>query len=280
MKEKSLLEKFKDEVEVVIAIQKIGKATIEEIGEFTQTFGNPLKIKKIQNLCDKLQKKGIISISYTEGIKSYSMSKGIFSRGGPPIAHFNDIVSPQDESIADELKELISLLEEKKGINKGRKPDICDYYLVNVTFKLIRGNIYGFWPINSERLEHYRDQKGKIIFLPKHFRAWLRCNARLVNKTDSIKDYIGFNYGEVKLSGNTSFESGSILDGRQGRGIQKWETIPVGSEISTTFSVPATIFKKEDFREFLNRCSGDFSLRGFGGRSSQNKPIMEIVAFN
>lgn len=268
-------EKYEDEVRVCIAIQKLGKATPREIAEKLLEGDIKLSEKKISRLCDNLQKKGIVSIGYVEenglSAKSFSMAKSIFKRD-IPIAHYKDITD------YPEAKELIKELEMQKGTSKGRLPDHRDYYSVEVKWEVM-DSILGFMPFKEQGFnQHYRNNEGKIIFLPIHFRAYLKKNLRLINKSESLKDYIGYAYGEVELKGDVRVEQFPVLDGNQGRGIIKYEAIPKGSVITTKFILPESDFKKEDFRKFLQMI-GEMPLRGFGGRAVTGYGHLKLVHF-
>lgn len=268
--------KYEDEVRVCIAIQKIGKATPTEIMEKLKEEGIILAEKKIAKSCDNLQKKGIVSLNYDNGSgileKAYSLSKSIFSRD-IPIAQYKDIVDTSDP----EIKKLIDELEQKKGTSKGRLPDYRNYYIVDVKFEVV-DKVLGFMPFSKEGyLEFYRQDK-KIIFLPTHFRAWIGVNLRLVNKPESIKNYIACDYGYAQVKGKMGIVQFPILDGRQGRGINKFEVLPNGSIITTKFRVPETLFKKTEFKAFLETI-GTFPLRGFGGRAISGYGHLKILDF-
>ncbi len=267
---------YEDEVRVCIAVQKIGQATPTEILEKLQEEGIKITEKKIEKGCNNLQKKGIFSLNYdnSSGVaeKAYSLAKSIFSRD-IPIAHYKDIVDTSDP----EIKKLIKVLDQKKETNKGRLPDYRDYYLVEVEFEVV-DKVLGFMPFTKVGyLEFYRKEK-EIIFLPTHFRAWLGVNLRLVNKNESIKNYIGYDYGHVTLKGKTGVEQFPILDGGQGRGINKFESIGEGSTIKTRFRVPATLFKRTDFKSFLETI-GEMPLRGFSGRSITGYGHLKLKSF-
>lgn len=259
-------DKYKEEVAICIAIQKIGQATILEIIEKLKEWSLDITQKKIRKYCKNLQKKGLISVNYSVGESgtseiAYSMSKSIFARD-IPIANYKDIVD------SPEVKELIDELEGKKDASKGRKPDHCNYFICEVSWK-VKDKVLGFMPFSSDPdlLMHYRDGE-KIIFLPSHFRAYIGQNLRAINKSESMKNYIGYDYGTVNLDGKKLEKvEFSILDMRQGKGMRKYEVIPEGAIISTRFRIPSTDFKPEEFEDFLKNI-GEFPIRGFGGRSS------------
>ncbi len=158
-------------------------------------------------------------------------------------------------------------------MSKGRKPDHCKYYTVEVEWEVL-DKILGFMPFTSDPdlLCHYRDEKGKIIFLPAHFRAYLGQNLRIDDKSASLKNYFRTDYGYVELNGKKiEVEEMFIVAGhggqRMGRGMRKYEIVPAGALIRTRFGVPGTDFKPKEFEEFLSKV-GEFPIRGFGGRSS------------
>lgn len=264
MDKKIEFDEYQEETGVCLAIQKIGQATIPEILKKLKEWKFNIEPQKVKKYCKNLQKKGLISLNYTtvNGISTnaYSLSKSIFQRD-IPIAHYKDIVD------SDLVKEFIEKTEEKKNASKGRKPDHCKYFSVNVVW-IVKDKVLGFMPKDDpDFLQHYRDGE-KIIFLPAHFRAYLGQNFRLLDKSESLKNYIGTDYGEVRLNGKKlEVVEFSILDGHQGKGMRKYEVIPAGASISTKFRVPETDFKPEEFKSFLKEI-GELPIRGFGGRSS------------
>ena len=264
-----------NELRVTLAIQTLGKATDQEIYDRLIKEGFDITLKKVQKATTNVQKRGLISINYDNSsgyaVKAYSMSKSIFSRGGAPLAHYKDIIKEDDIF----YKEFIESYEQKKNINKGRLPDHRDYNLIEITFEVL-DKVLGFMPFTEEGfMEHYRED-GNIILLPSHFRAWVGLNLRLINKSDSLKNYIGFNKGIVTLKGKTEIVQFPILDGNQGRGINKFEVLPKGTIIKTCFQVPDSDFPKEEFMKFLKLiCSNP--IRGFGGRSMTGYGHLKIV---
>ena len=77
---------YDDEVRVCIAIQKIGKATDEEILDKLKSEGIKITLAKVTKATTNLQKKGLVSLNYDSSsgvaVRAYSMAKSIFSRGG------------------------------------------------------------------------------------------------------------------------------------------------------------------------------------------------------
>jgi len=268
---------YESEVRVCIAIQKLGKATDEEI--FNKLTDDKIKItlKQVTKATTNLQKRGLVSLNYDNSsgyaVKAYSMAKSIFSRD-IPIAHYKDMVDTEDP----EIKKLIEELEEKKKTSKGRLPDHRDYYMVEITFEVV-DKVLGFMPFTAEGfLQHYR-QGDNLVLLPTHFRAWFGKNLRLINKSESVKNYVGFSYGYVKVNGKLAIEQFPILDGNQGRGINKFEVIPAGSTISTKFRVPASDFTKTEFREFMNTIC-EMPIRGLSGRAITGYGHLLIKEYN
>jgi hypothetical protein len=269
---------YENEVRVCIAIQKIGKATAEEIKEKLEEEEIKLTLKQIQKACNNLQKRGIISLGYDSSsgyaVKSYNMSKSIFSRD-IPIAHYKDIVDTNDP----EIKKLISELEEKKLTSKGKLPDIRDYYICEVKFEVV-DKILGFMPFEEEGFNQHYKLNNEIVLLPTHFRAWLSVNMRAINKSESLaRNYIGYNYGYVKLKGKTEIVQFPVLDQHQGRGIVKYEVIPSGSIISTKFRIPKTEFTPEAFKSFLIDI-GEMPIKGLSGRAMTGYGHLKVNEFN
>jgi len=254
------------ELAVCIAIQKVGLATVDDIVEKLKEWEIKATKSNVRRFCMNLQKKSLVSLNYVQkdGLSksAYSLSKGIFQRD-IPIANYKDIV---DLKNTKEAKEFIEKMEKKKEICKGRLPDHRNYYMVEVKFEVL-DKVLGFMPFHEQGFnEHYRDGKN-IILLPCHFRAWVGTNLRLVNKPESMKNYIGFNYGKIELNGNKIERMEfTVLDRKQGRGFVKYEALPKGTTITTAFRVPETDFIRTEFKKFLETiCSNP--IRGLSGRA-------------
>ena len=268
---------YENEVRVCIAIQKIGKATNKEIFAKLQEEGIKITQKQVEKASTNLQKRGIVSLNYDNSsgyaVKAFSLSKSIFSRD-IPIAHYKDIVDTNDP----EIKKLIVELEKKKQTNKGRLPDIRDYYICEVKFEVI-DKVLGFMPFEEEGFnQHYR-MNNEIVLLPSHFRAWLAINMRAMNKSESLaRNYIGFNYGIVKLKGETEIVQFPVLDQHQGRGIIKYEVIPSGSTITTKFRIPKTELTPTAFKRFLIDI-GEMPIKGLSGRAMTGYGHLKVNEF-
>lgn len=278
-------EKYHKAIAVAIAIQKEGQATLDEIKEKLDEMKEKgyipftLTEKQIDRECKKLQKKSLISVNYINEdgrqVLAYSPQKPLFKRGIEGM-RFIDIV---DSDVAEDT---IRELDKKKGANKGREPDICRYYTAQVKWQVTdEVGILGFMPrTKQEYLEHYRDKDNKIILLPKHFRAYVRENQRLVNKTN-FHNYCVFDYGRVNLNGakKTNKMDQFVIDGKQGRGSRTFEVIPKGSFIETTFRVPGKGgLDAESFRKFLEITAPN-PIRGLSGASSMGFGRMKLLEF-
>ncbi len=284
MQKESLTSTEKKTIAVAIAVQKLGQATLDEIKVKLEQMKKKkeidfdIKEKEIARECKKLQKKDLISTNYIvedgRNVLAYSTSKPLFKRGIEGM-QFMDIVD------SDLGGDFIQQLDKKKGANKGRLPDIRDYKKYKVKWVIDDPiGVMGFIPRTKEGfLEHYRDAKDKIIFLPKHFRAYLRDNQRKISKSN-LHNYIGFNYGSVNINGHkiTKFDH-YILDNRQGRGLGTHEVLPSGVEIETEFSVPSMGgLTKTEFKSFLDNIAQN-PIKGFGGASSQGFGKLKLVDF-
>jgi len=235
------------EVAVCIAIQKLGKASINEISDKIEKWKGKLTEKQISKCCENLRMRDLLSIDLSEkengiSVKRYLMKK--IKLAIPEVAQIKDLVD--DESIIP-LKD--ELDRSKKTRKKGLKT--FDYYKVEVAFE-VDGDIQGFIPNDKGDLIHYRKDK-EIIFYQYHFKNWLRANLPLINRTASSIGDIMFSDGKVLLNGKetstveryiTNIESGfSSSRGTGGRGTRKAEVLPETATIITFFSFP---------REFIN----------------------------
>lgn len=271
-------------VAVAIAIQKEGQATIEEIKKKVDQIIKKEKLnfsmteKQVIRICKKLQKKNLISTNFIiddTGLRTlaYSPSNPLFRRGIEGM-QFMDIVD-------SEGGEFIKSLDLKKSANKGRLPDIRDYYTTEVTWKVTdEVGCLGFIPVTKESyLEHYRNDKGEVILMPKHFRAYIRENQRTINKSN-LHHYMRFDYGQVTLNGTKLKKTQHfVLDGHQGRGEVTHEVIPKGALIKTTFGVPSKGgLTSQEFKKFLSDIASH-PIRGLGGASSQGFGRLELVDF-
>jgi len=276
------LEKNKKTISVAIAIQKEGQATVEEIKEKLEFMKNKKQIdfsiteNQVIRECKKLQKKGLISTNYVQqegrSVLAYSPSKPLFQRGIEGM-QFKDIVD------SEYAKDLIQELDKKKGANKGRLPDIRDYYEAQLKWEVTDEiGVLGFIPRTKEGyLEHYRNSKEEIVFLPKHFRAYIRNNLRIANKSN-LHNYMRFDYGSVEMNGHkTSKVDHYILDGRQGRGQGTHEAIPKGAIIKTSIGVPEKGgLTPKEFENFIKEIA-EKPIRGFGGASSQGFGKLKLI---
>lgn len=266
-KEKIELKPIEKELSVCVAVQHQGEATYKEIDEKLQEGNVKLTLTEIKRYCKKLQKKGVFSLNYRQENgtieDAFSLQKTIFSRG-IQLAHLKDFIKTPE---SEELKKMLEDLENSPGVNKGRKPDWADYYNVEIELK-VKDGILGFWNFKDpDFMQHYKIG-NQYVLKPSHFRAWVRGNQRLINQT-SLHNYVGFDYGYINLNGSpVDVISNSILDGKQGKGIRKWERIPGGATIKTKMRVPGKINPK-DFQEFIKN-TGEFPLHGLTGKSSMN----------
>jgi len=262
--EKEELNAYEQELLVCIAVQHKGLASVEEIQSKLEEQEIKMNKTTIKRLCKNLQKKDIISLNYEGSTTMFSMKKNLFARG-VPTAHYKDFL--KNDELAAELKERLEELEKIAGVNKGRKPDWCDYYTVKVQLKVTDG-ILGFMHKDKdvETLLHYREENGDLVLLPSHFKAWIRDNQRLINQT-SMHRYIGFSKGHIVLNGSElGMKRYPVLDGHQGRGFRNYELVPKGAMIITQFDVPGKI-PPEKFKAFIEQL-GNRPLKGLTGRSS------------
>jgi len=283
-------ERFKDDEErtvaVCIAVQQAGIASIEEVINKIEKQGGKITFKQAEKICKNLQAKGILSIELSAKdskgitIPRYKMKRINFTV--PEVANLHDLVN------SDKVKPLIQELEKSKQANKGMKP--FNYFKVEIAFKVTDG-ILGFIPSNGSRQEdtgtliHYRNG-DKIIFYPRHFRAWLRGNLPLVNRYGNKAESIATQMGYVDLQGKkpemvkeefyiTNIES---YGKGTGRGSKVHEKLPAGTLINTFFLVPEDEWKPEDFKKAL-QLFGEQGLRGFGAYSKAGWGHLSLEKF-
>ena len=271
MKKDKLFEKFEKEIAVLIAVQKEGRPTIEDIGEKLKEWSINLASREITELCENLRRRDLLSIILERdgqlSVRKYALNK---IKNIPNVAHYKDIVDYK------EGKELLKYLDKTKGVNKGRTPDIKDYWKVQIVLRVKPGmTVRGFIPEGEVQGAFYKDMKGNPIFKPRHFQKFIGLNMRLVNKPESQADYIGFTIGQVKLNGSPiGKEETYIQVHRTGSGVKIWETLQEGAEIITTANVPQTLFEVEEFRKFLELVT-TFGLVGLGGWGKGNEKKIE-----
>jgi hypothetical protein len=229
------------EIAVCIAIQKLGKASIEEIIDFIIKLNARITEKQVTKCAENLRAKNLLSVDLSEkgnngiSIKRYLMKK--IKLAIPEVAQMKDLV--HDES----LKPLIDELDRSKGTQKkGLKQ--YDYYDVEVTFD-IDGRITGFVPNEDGVLVHYRDNDGNIVFYHYHFKNWMRSNLPLINRSPSFIGDIFFSNGKTNIKKGdidekyvTNIDSGfSSSRGTGGRGTRKSEYLPKGTKVVTSFTI-------------------------------------------
>jgi len=257
------------EVATLIAIQKIGITSVDDIKEKIEKFGAKLTTKQIEKACKNLQSKGFISVDISEQQNGISVIRYKIKRvsyGIPEIAQIKSFIDSK------EAQPLIDELDKAKGSKK--QSVVSNYYHVDVTFEVL-DKVLGFISGNNGETIHYRDSNNEVMFLPVHFRRWLQNNMRLVNKHPAVADKIQVNYGTVEkpkfgkeqntiININNSFKGG-------GRGIKIYETLEKGTIIKTFFTIPADEFSPEDFKKVLIIfCAtpiagfGAYAKRGYG----------------
>jgi len=263
---------FEKEIAVVIAVQKIGIASIEEIRDKCLEWKLNLAPKEIQILAEKLRRRDLLSIIYKKENNETTIRYGLNKvKNIPPVANYRDIVD------YPEGKELLNYLEQTKGVNKGREPDIKNYWDAKLKFK-VTGLIRGFKNNENDICEHYRDENGNIIFETRHIRSFLKGNLRIVNKPESQSDYIG-GFGICK-NPKLIIDSTTILAQKTGSGYKKWECIKIGNEIEWNVTVPSTLFQPQEFEAFIKRiCNNKMGLVGFGAWGKSNVGNLMLTEF-
>lgn len=274
-----LLRKYEKEIAILIAIQKEGRPTVEDIQRKLSEWKIKLAAKEIENYVENLRRRDLVSVILEKNdrtnisVRKYGLNK---VKNVPSVPHYKDIVDYEDG------KDLLEYLDDTKGVNKGRTPDIKDYWIVKLGFKVKDGmSVRGFISDgNGFQGAHYKDGKGNVILKPIHFRNFVASNLRLANKPESQGDYIGFTIGKVDLKGNKiGKEETPILVHGSGSGMKIWETIPSGAVIRTEATVPKTLFSETEFEKFLRRMCTN-GLVGFGGWGKGNQNNLEVVEFD
>lgn len=271
-----LLKKYEKEIAVLVSIQKEGEPTIEEIRKKLLQWKINLAPKEIENCAENLRRRDLLSIVLKpindgrEHIRKYALNK---VKNIPSVPHYKDIVDYEDG------KELLNYLDGTKGVNKGRTPDIKDYWQVQIKFKTI-GAVYGFMPDgNGIDSAHYRDEKGNIFVKPIHLRNFIAHNLRQLNKPESQGDYLSFTRGKVNLNGQKTFkEETSIIVHQGGSGMKVWEVLPIGTIIETIASIPRTLFTETEFEKFLHKIC-KYGIEGFGGWGKSNTGNLELTEY-
>jgi hypothetical protein len=259
------------EIAVCIAIQKLGKASVQEIIEFVNNLNSRISEKQVDKCAENLRAKSLLSIDLSEkdsngiSIKRYLMKK--IKLAVPEVAQMKDLV--HDES----LKPLIDELDRSKGTRKkGLKTN--DYYKIEVTFD-VEGDIQGFVPSNEDdgTLMHYRDSNEDIVFYGYHFQNWFRDNLPLINRSSSCISDMRFFVGHVNLNNKhtkiidrwiTNIDSGfHSSHGTGGRGARKVECLPENTKVITAFCFPRELIDPEKVQQaFQVICE---NAQGFGG---------------
>lgn len=276
--------KFEKEelIGVAVAIQKTGQSTIEEIQEFIQnTWNLTLTIAKIKRICDQFKKRDICSQNYIreengEMKTAYSMSKPIY-KNIPETAHLKDLIN------LPESNELLKQFENTEGSgSKIRLPNIRDYKKYKLTFEVM-DHVLGTLPSRDEKFDlQLPRNNGEVVILPNQWYGFIRTNSRIYNKTN-VAQYMAFSYGIVDLNGkNIEVVEIPIIAQKIGRGINKYESLPSGTLITTIIKCPtepeSNGFKPNEFKEFLNDLS-ETAIKGIGGYSRRFGRI-KLIEFN
>lgn len=245
------------EVAVCIAIQKLGKASVDKIITKIEKWKGRITEKQVTKCCENLRARDLLSVDLSEkndegiSVKKYLMKK--IKLAIPEVAQIKDLV---DDPSINPLKE--ELDRAKKTHKKGLKQ--YDYYRVDVVFD-VDGEIQGFVPDSKGVLMHYR-AGNDIIFHQYHFKNWIRNNLPIINKSSSSISNIRFFSGKVNLNGSktkiiekyvTNIESGFHSSrGTGGRGTRKAECLTKGMQITTSFSFPREFINPERVQEAFN----------------------------
>lgn len=281
-KPKAFASESEREVAVCIAIQKLGRASVQEIVEKIEKWNGKITEKQVSSITEKLRSRDLISIDLSEkddtgvSIKRYLMRK--IKLAIPEVAQIKDLV---DDPLVNELKDE---LERSKGTRKkGLKT--FDYYKVEVAFE-ISGNVQGFVPDSKGVLMHYREN-NEIVFYNYHFKNWLRANLPLINRTSSSIGDISFQHGKVILGKNkpfiqeryvTNIESGfSSSRGTGGRGTRSVECLPHDCKVVTIFSIPRELIKPEKIELAFKVICENGSAFGGNSKLSTGKLINPVV---
>jgi len=242
------------EVGVCIAIQKLGKASVNEIIKKIDGWNGIVTEKQVIKCAENLRARDLLSIDLSEkdkegiSIKRYLMKK--IKLAIPEVAQIKDLV---DDPSINPLKE--ELDRSKKTRKKGLKT--FDYYKVEVTFD-VDGEIQGFIPNQEDVLMHYRNGEG-IIFYHYHFKNWFRTNLPLINRSSSSIGDMRFFTGKVIMNGQktkiiekyvTNIDSGfSSSRGTGGRGTRKAEVLVQGMKVTTAFSFPRDLISPDKIQK-------------------------------
>lgn len=273
-------------VAVCIAVQKLGNATIEEISEKLEKWNAHLTVKKIADICKKLQNMGLFSVDMsTKDEKGLSVNKYLMKRikvAVPEVANFKDIVDSPD------VKPLIEELEKSKDAKK--RINSCNYYTVSMTFDA--KGVEGFVPEdssenkNQRRIKHYRRGK-EIVLYPYMFTNWLRDNMPLANNYPNNIYKLKFGDPEVNLNGNETYyeehfiggtSSGSGYKQESGKGSKIVECLPEGTTIKLSVLVPSDEFSPEQFKHFIEQVC-EFGTR-FGGGHKLSFAKMKLKEYD
>jgi|TARA_Y100000310_G_scaffold342241_1_gene444520 hypothetical protein len=274
-KEEKEFKKYEKEIATLIAVQKEGKATVPQIVSKLKEWDLKVNETDCKEFAERLRRRDLLSIILERkndiSIQKYALNK---IKNLPPVAHYKDIVD------YEEGKELIKILDATKGVNKGRTPDIKDYFTARIKW-VTTADVLGFIPLDGENVKcHYKDGQGKPIFKGVHFRKFLSANLRMFNIPESKGDYVGFSNGVVDLKGKPITKKATyVLANRTGSGESIWENLPVGTTIETTATVPGSEFTPEKFEKILKFISQN-GLVGFGGWGKGNANNLEVQEFD
>ena len=139
-----------------------------------------------------------------------------------------------------------------------KRPEYRGYYDCVATVEFTNPVLAGMPDLQREKLVFERDPDGNITLLSKHWRAVIRETLRLVDEElySTAKDYVYCGMTVIPAdSFNGKIKDMSLPVGDKGLSIH--ETLPAGTQITTTFTVPASILPSEKFQRLLER-AGNF----------------------
>lgn len=294
-------------------IQKLGKATLEQLVMKVDAAGVVLNPHLLEQSVEALQARQFVSYSKSKDtagqvVDAWKPRKANFA-GIPDVAQvtrsfLSDLVTTPD------AEELISAMNasEREGDGKSKateKNKYADFWSCEVTFKTVDrddgmfGSMLGGHPGSSffdktvrrgpkapteADLRFPRNASGQPVVPLSNIKGWLKSMLYQSNRPMSIVQYIGIRGGTIEADplvidqyAHQVVDLSGATQGGGGRGITTYEVIAAGATIKFVFTIPSRgMF---DFHEFVGILMkyARTSPRGLSNAKSNQHGAVKII---
>jgi len=257
----------KKELIILLTIEELGLASVEEIMEHVAEKFSDSRLKvdvsETSLICERWKAKDLLTTDFSHDVKRYKIAQIPPAFKSLKMINLSKMPKKDADKVRAEIEEMFP--DDKVPMSKPRG-EVRDYERYEITFEAV-DPILGGTPDSGDTLKLRRDAlTGKPCITPAQFKGWVRQNCRLVGWGTNAKAWIGYSPG-IPL-GNVemlTLEAPIVSQGR-GRGIQKYEALPPGTKLKTTWQVPLSgqqIEGMSHVRELFDRAEVA-PLRGLG----------------